>query len=88
MNFFQLVFFPSYFPYLNFGVADDFCVCLLLLSFGREFFFLRFPFQGDKGGYRMVLGDGGQFDLALEVGHAGWDYAHRVEVHLKFLQIV
>ena len=50
---------------------------------------LHFPFQGETRGLLVALGrGGGQFDLALEVGHTGWDNAHRVEVHLKFLQIV
>ncbi len=67
-------------------MADDFCVCVCSFNPLVEKF-LRFPFQGEPRGLLVGLGVG-HFDLALEVGHAGWDNTHRVEVHLKFFQIV
>ncbi len=69
-----------FFSHLNFGVADNSFLCVFAA-------FLRLKNLLIVHFYCRGLG-WDRFDLALEMGHIGRQNSHRVQVHLKLLQVV
>ena len=86
-SFTRIVFF---FSSLNFGVADN--ILFPFISFSQVLL-AAFPLQRNfliLHSYcrRLLRWVWDTFDLALEVGHVGRQNSHRIQVHLKLLQVI